>query len=249
MAEIVKDDAALAPARSSRWRRWWVGLLLLALLLGALGTGFWLGRSGNTGVAEQNRQLQARLADTLSDLQAAHHRLVVYQAESQVGQQARDQLREQIRSLRDQIAGLREAVTFYKNVMAPADHASPLRIQTFELRPAADLQHFRYHVVLVQPGNSQRDLSGHVEFRLQGRRGGKPVALDTDGLLDSGGAPGFRFRYFQELAGTLTVPKGVAPVSLELIVRPDSEGKGVVRSEIPVPVVLPEAGNTRPNNS
>lgn len=230
-------------------RRWWVGLLLvLVLLTGALGAGFWLGRSGNAGVAEQNRQLQTRLADTLNDLQAARHRLVVSQAESQVGQQARDQLREQIRSLRDQIAGLREAVAFYKNVMAPADHASSLRIQTFELRPAGS-QRFHYHVVLVQPGNNQRNLSGHVEFRLQGRRDSKPVALDTADLLDSGGTPGFRFRYFQELAGTLTVPKGVAPVSLELIVRPDGEGKGAVRSEIPVPVVIPEAGKTGANNS
>jgi len=248
MTESMTDDVAAAPVRSAvwRWRWWWAGsLLVLVLLPAALGIGFWLGSSGNADVVEQNQRLQAQLTNTLGELETARQRLVVSQAESQVGRQSRDQLREQIRALRDQIAELREAVTFYKNVMAPAGRHSPLRIQTFELTPAAGARRFRYRLVLVQPGDKQRDLSGQVEFRLQGRRDGKPVALDAGAMLDGGKAPGFRFRYFQELAGNLTIPKGVEPVSFEVIVHPDGQEKGVVHSEIPVPA----AGNTGADHS
>src|SRR5699024_556351 len=121
--------------------------------------------------------------------------------------------------------------------------------QTFELVPAASVRRFRYRVVLVQPGDKQQDLSGQVEFRLQGRRDGKPVVINGDAMLDGDKTPGFRFRYFQELAGSMTIPKGVVPVLLEVIVHPDGKEKGMIHSETPVPAGVSEASKAGHDHS
>lgn len=215
------DDVVLMPVSPSRRRRAWLLAVLAALIVAllSLAAGFWLGYTGDEDGTRLNAELHVKLADARHTLRESRHDLAVYKAETQVGKEARDKLREQIRTLHDQMAELEEAVAFYKNVMSPGDNDEPLQVQKFELKPADGVRRFHYRLILVQSGDNRGYLSGRVSFRLKGERDGKPVALDADGLLGDDSDLRFRFRYFQELTGTLTVPEGVKPASLDMVAQ------------------------------
>lgn len=228
------DDVVLIPISPSRRRRARL-LAVLAALAGALLSlvvGFWLGHADGKDGTQLNEDLHVQLADTRNTLRESRHDLAVYKAETQVGKEARDKLRERLRTLHDQMGELEEAVAFYKNVMSPADDGEPLQVQNFELKPAEGARRYRYRLVLVQAGDNRGYLSGGVSFQLTGERDGKPVALDAGDLLSDNSDLRFRFRYFQQLTGTLTVPEGVKPASLGVVARSTGRRRSEVEKRV-----------------
>lgn len=215
------DEVVLKPVSPARERRarFLVAFTVVALMVLALAGGFWLGHRDRIARAQLDQQLHLELTRVRDQLAETRQSLAVYKTDAQVDEQARIRLRKQIRELRDRTAELEEAVAFYGSVMAPAKNGEPLQVQRFELTPVDDKGRFRYQLVLVQSGNSRSYLAGQVRFRITGSRDGEPVVLDADDLLEEGSDLRFRFRYFQELAGTLTLPEGVKPATLEVIAR------------------------------
>lgn len=229
------DDVILMPVSPSRQRRA-RGLAVLAALIVAvlcLGSGLWLGQAGGVDDSHLNRQLHLKLADARDKLSDAQQNLQVYKAEAQVGEEARNKLREQIRDLNGQIAELKEAVAFYKNVMSPdSGKDAPLTVQKFEIKPADGVRRYSYRLILVQPGTNRGYLSGRVHLELKGSRDGTPVILNADNLLDGDSDLRFHFRYFQDLTGTFTVPEGVKPNSLEMVARTTGQHRAEVDKRV-----------------
>lgn len=229
------DDVVLMPVSPSRRRRarWLAVLTGLILLPLCVAGGYWLGQTGTVDNSHLNRQLHKQLADTRQQLSDSRQNLQVYKAEVQVGEQARNKLREQIRDLNGQIAELKEAVAFYKNVMSPdSGKDAPLTVQKFEISPANGARRYSYRLILAQPGNNRGYLSGRVHLEIKGSRGGKPVILNADHLLDGNSDLRFHFRYFQDLTGTFTVPEGVKPSSLEMVARTTGRRRAEVDKRI-----------------
>ena len=201
------DDVILVPVSPSHRRRTRVLLAVAALVAVILAflAGSWLGQSGALDSNLKNSELRAELRDARQELRTVRHDLARYRAEVEVADQAREQLRQEIRGLRDQSAELEEAVSFYKNVMSPGASDAPMQVQKFEVTPDNGERRFRYRLILVQSGDNRGYLSGTVSFALNGSRDGERVTLDGDELLGENSDLRFRFRYFQELSGTLTV--------------------------------------------
>ncbi len=166
-------------------------------------------------------------------MRTVRHDLARYRAEVDVADQAREQLRQEIRGLRDQSAELEEAVAFYKNVMSPGAADAPMQIQKFEVNPENGERRFRYRLILVQSGDNRGYLAGTVSFALQGSRDGEPVTLDAGDLLGESSDLRFRFRYFQELSGTLTVPEGMRIDALQMTARATAPRRAEVIQSLP----------------
>lgn len=215
------DDVTLVPISPSRQRRRRLlrALTMVLAILLALGGGFWVGQGGALDSGMRIQELRAKLERSQENLEQARHDLARYRADSEVSGRASEQLRQEIRALRDQAAELEEAVAFYKNVMSPGAADQPLQVQRFEVVPADGEARFRYRLTLVQAGDNRGHLSGQVELMLKGTRDGEPQTLEADELLDEGGDLRFRFRYFQELSGILTVPEDFQVSSLEMTAR------------------------------
>ena len=134
--------------------------------------------------------------------------IALYRTDTEVTREARETLRQEIKSLRDQAAELEEAVVFYKSVMAPGA-SEGLQIEKMVLQPDDDNGVFRYRLVLVQAGDNRNYLSGDINLTLRGTRDGEPFSLTGTDWLDDSSETRFRFRYFQELNGRFEVPEGV----------------------------------------
>ncbi len=229
------DDVILVPVSPSLRRRARAMLVVAALVavIAAFLAGSWLGQSGALDSNLKNSELRAALREARQELSTVRHDLARYRAEVEVADQAREQLRQEIRGLRDQSAELEEAVAFYKNVMSPGASDAPMQVQKFEVTPVNGERRFRYRLILVQSGDNRGYLSGTVSFELKGARDGEPVTLDAADLLGDNSDLRFRFRYFQELSGTLTVPEGMRINALEMTARATAPRRAEVVQSLP----------------
>lgn len=226
-------DFRLVPVdrAADRRRRWWlVGISLLLLLIGvASGAAGYRLLVLNIDASQQQSLLDAKQ----QEVDALRKQLVVYQTDQAIDGKARTKVRQQYRELQDQLAELRQAVGFYKNLMAPGSRKQGLYVEQLSLHPQgkAKANRYRFLLVLTQVGNNKWRpyLKGEVSWQLQGVKSGKPVTVDQGKFLAKDSDSRFSFRYFQELRGELTLPAGVTPQ--QLIITAESKGQRHYRVE------------------
>lgn len=192
-------------------------VLLAAVVAGAVGLGFWLGTLQRDvdftylqALERRGAALEGRVRDLTREL--ADARLA-----QTVDAQAAQSLRGTIGELRSRMAGLREEVTFYKSLMAPSSIERGLQIAEFELASADAEREFRYRLLLTQAEERRSWVQGSVRLEVRG------VATGSDGSTVDRSLPladlaelekyplRFRFRYFQDFSGILTLPDGFRP--------------------------------------
>ena len=140
----------------------------------------------------------------------------------EVDRQAAQELRQTIKGLRDELAALNEEVTFYKSVMSPSSIARGLQIAEFDLATTDSNNQYTFHLLLTQVETRRDWIQGSVDFTVQGViRTAESAAGNAEQVLsltEIGGADSyplkFRFRYFQDLTGVITLPEGFEPQSV-----------------------------------
>ncbi|MFT6636384.1 DUF6776 family protein [Alcanivorax sp.] len=218
------DDVMLmpiSPSQQKKRRRLWVSVaLVVAVLLFLLGG--WLGAGGALDASESNRRLRGEVKTLDAELETARNELAVFRADSELTLEAREEVRQEIKALQDQVAELEEAVLFYKNVMAPAGTEGGLQIEKMTVQQDNETDEYRYRVVLVQSGDNRGYLSGDIRLHLHGEKDGEAFELNGSSWLEDGSETRFRFRYFQELNGRFKVPEGVVVQAVDV----DAESGG-----------------------
>jgi len=205
-----------------RPRRRLVMLVLFALVaLGGSVGGFYFGKAkAGLDVTYINALIELDRANT-GQISSLKSQLVDAELARLVDAQAAAQLRENIKQLRDEAAGLEEEVTFYKSLMAPSSIERGLQIADFEVSSTEVVDQFSYHLLLTQVEQRRDWIQGNVKLEVRGRRrlDGSPtyeeLVLSLTEMADIEPYPlKFRFRYFQDLSGMLTLPKGFLPESV-----------------------------------
>jgi len=121
--------------------------------------------------------------------------------------------------------------------MAPESVARGLQIAEFELSRTEAADRFSYRVLLTQAEVRKDWLEGTLEIHVQGLHAGAdgsmveevlPLTVLTQ-MVDY--PLRFRFRYFQDLSGTVTLPEGFQPRSVLITASPNGKGaEGLDRS-------------------
>lgn len=223
------------------WRQAFaLATVALVTLAGSVG-GYWLGKA-TAGLDRiyfealerldvANRQAIARLEAALVDNNLA----------LQVDREAAQTLKGTIRELKDSVADLTEEVTFYKSLMAPSSLDRGLQIADFEVSSLEEAGRFRFHLLLTQVESRRDWIQGDIGLEVHGRG-----STGGQGESTTGGESGtatlervlplteiaeeatyplkFRFRYFQDLTGTIRLPAGFEPE--RVVVTADPRGAG-----------------------
>lgn len=209
--------------RKRRRIRVYTSLAVVFALLAAWIGGDIVGRHRDNSTEVALAQAEVDANKLRVELQTARDELALLRTGSQVAQEAQDKVRGEIRELRGQIAELEEAVAFYKNVMSPGSGEQGLRIEKLDLAAGKGANVINYRLVLTQVGDNRRYLSGDVKMMLAGRRGEEAVEVPVATLLASGSETRFKFRYYQELTGSLTLPEDV--VAEQITVKANVSGR------------------------
>jgi hypothetical protein len=198
------------------------------VIAGAVTFGYWLG-GGSIDLDPRAtpdtrvRAAEARIDELTRDLVEAR---LVQTVEAQTARALQDTLS----GLRKELAALQEEVVFYKSLMTPGGVEPGLQIAEFELVRDGTDSSYRYHILLTQGAARRNWLEGKLELQVRGQRAGADGSISEEVLpltvLNEGGVYPlhFRFRYFQDLVGTLSLPEGFLPRTILITAKPGGKG-------------------------
>jgi hypothetical protein len=211
--------------------------LMLALICGTfLAGGYWAGvqygigsEGARLGQVEVERdQLEASATELRKQYQAARQQKISLERGRAIDEQALSQARQSLVALETSNAQLRLDLGFYKKIMAPASVAKGLQIDRLSIDKTPE-GGFNFRLVLIQVGNNKFYQSGVVAVNLLGQTGDSAEAIplrDVSPQIDDVGIK-FRFRYFQDIKGSLTLPDGFEPLEVQVVAQP--KGKETVK--------------------
>lgn len=200
------DDVA-----RQRRMRWLVGLIWLASLLCAFGVGLVLNPEAI------NDDSLAQLRGSQQENAALKGREAMLKRSEQVARLALEDLQRTLVERQEEIAGLRADLAFYGRLVGGARREG-LAIQALRLRPVADSRAWNFSVTLTQNIKRDEDVQGEVSLSIDGIIDGKLTTLDWKTLQQRDPAPGieYRFKYFQQVKGTVVLPEGFSPSRLHV---------------------------------
>jgi len=214
-----------------------VAIGLLCLLLGfALGQNESLVKRLSQGSADSVDATQQQV----DDLQGA---LIDAQLAADVQRAAAQALRVDLTKMREHSQQLNEEVTFYKSLMAPGSLVKGLQVTELELSNRRDARVFGFELLLTQVAQRRTYISGQVRLDVIGRSEAATadagsendeVVLSLTEVSEVETYPlKFKFRYFQDLSGELTLPEGFVP--MRVMVTAQQKGKEAIQESFPWP--------------
>lgn len=210
------------------WYVRWVGMLLLATAVAALGwTAYDFGRRfGGFDQSESEQELvrakestarlEAEVAHMRSELNAAEQRVKIEQAT--FGDLAR-----QVKVLTLENAALKEDLAFFQALMKTGDPGKDgITLSKYVVQPDALPGEYRYRLLFFQNGQRTRDFTGSVQFVLSVQQENRRFVLTLPEAAERN-ANGYRlsFRAFQRLEGSFKVAPGVSVKSVQIRVNED----------------------------
>ncbi|MFT7560528.1 MAG: hypothetical protein ACI93R_002448 [Flavobacteriales bacterium] len=201
---------------------------LVLLVAGGIACSYFYGNK--IGMAQQEQALAdvEQLSDKLALYQASEKQLEQSLANatlsSNVDKASSEEVRQEVITLKDEIARLSEENVFYRGLMSPNENDSGLTIGSVELRATGRPRAFVYKVVIQQLATRHNVLKGVVSFQVFGREAGFEKTLSLKDVTEIGSEEiKLRFKYFQVIKGELSLPEGFEAEGIEMIAR--STGK------------------------
>lgn len=202
----------------------WLSVLAMTLLFAAgvfvsFKVGFTEGMSGQERALSDVARLTSELKQSQARVGELEQQMANLRVASEVDQQASEDVRQEVISLKDQLAELQEENSFYRNLMAPTGNKRGLTFGAVELGDTDRLRTYRYKVVMQQLATSHELLNGNLRFTVIGKLNGFEVQYALSELSEQveGENIRLRFKYFQTIEGQLSLPDGFEPERIELV--------------------------------
>lgn len=207
--------------------RWWRITGLAALLVLALGLGYVLGRNGapslvhRGGKTGQLTQENARLKQQLA----------IAQRSVQVANVASRKLTDNLAERDEQINGLRADLAFYSRLVGGSAQHQGLQLQDVHLQRVGHSHAWNLELTLTRNARRGDEVDGVATIDVDGVRGGSLARMHWQDISAPEQKDGlhFKFKYFQQLHGTILLPRDFMPNRLQVDLAPKG-GKPINQS-------------------
>ena len=233
MSETRNPDEEWAPGPRRRRSYRVIGVAVLCALCGL--AGYWAGASRDgqrvVDVVQPAPLLAKELDRITAEYDQARRKLVQLERGSAIDEQALKTARNTIAELEGRLASMEADLTFYRNIMAPSEVSTGLQVDQLRLWPARGERQYQFKLVLTQVGDNKSYISGVVAVNIIGERNGEQEVIplrDLSGEVEELGVR-FRFRYFQDIEGLLTLPDDFEPYEVQVVAK--AEGGKSSQSE------------------
>ncbi|WP_045726688.1 DUF6776 family protein [Xanthomonas sp. GPE 39] len=163
-------------------------------------------------VSAQLRQAQHQLLAQQQQIQALHQHQATLARSDQISRAANNEVQSSLAEREEEIASLRADVAFYERLVGATSQRKGLSVHSAEFSAEVGGT-WHYNVVLTQNLNRGAISQGQMLLTVEGVRAGKLASVGWDELHQKTGMPGqdYSFRYFQQLDGSVILPKGFTP--------------------------------------
>lgn len=170
---------------------------------------------GTEELKQQNQFLRNEL-DLLAESHANNQaRLAVVEQEADVMRKANRLLREEETERQAEINRLQGEVDFYSRLAGTGGEQTGLAVFQVELNPTESPLVFQFILTLTQNIRRASIISGKASLDVEGTLGDRPVTLYWSQLSEgTSGDTTFRFKYFQQLEGYISLPESFNPTRL-----------------------------------
>jgi len=217
------DQFHALPGTRRRWVAGAAAVLAFAVifLLGAL---FGRGVGFPNGLEARVHRLAARNAE----LESQNQSLVQQQQTANTTLAA---LKQAMASRDVEMQTLKQEQAFYAKLIGIDGSRSGLGVHSIALAPVKNTNAWNFTVTLVNTAENADSARGKLTVAVEGVQAGKLATLDWAHLSGSGGKEGipFAFKFFQQVQGSLALPKGFVPNRITVMLQPEG-GSSVTRT-------------------
>jgi cell division protein FtsB len=216
------DQYKALPKRRQRWISTGLAVCAAALI-------FVLGVLFGRGVGFPNG-LQARvhrLTDRNAELESQNQSL---RQQQQTAITAMAALKQDMASRDAEMQTLKQEQAFYAKLIGIDGDRSGLGVHSIVLTQVGNTNAWNFTITLVNTAENADTARGNLTVAVEGVQGGKLTTLDWAHLSGSGGKDGipFAFKFFQQLQGSLALPKGFVPNRIAVTLHPTG-GSAITR--------------------
>jgi hypothetical protein len=210
-------------------------LILLTFSVGAAILGYMVGMAKGgfrfSDMAKTSNVISGELTELRELERDTRQKLINLERGRRMDQQALTRARDTISGLESQVSSLRADLTFYKNIMSPTKSYKGLQVQRLELERLRDERHFSFKLVLIQVGDNKSYIDGYVTVNVVGEQDGERKVIPLKDLSEDieDNDIRFRYRYFQDVEGVMTLPQGFELIAVQAVAK--AEGKKAARVE------------------
>ncbi len=225
MSETPKPSEEYVVIRHRRGYRLRRTLILLGFTIVAAISGYMAGMAQGGfrfSSAEETKELLVHEVDNLREqYHSARQQLINLERGRAIDEQAMRDARNAIVELETKVSELNADLTFYRNIMAPTEVSKGLQVDSFTLSPARGDGRYSFKMVLTQVGNNNRYVSGLVAVNVIGMVNGEKQVIALRDLSDDIDDLGvkFKFRYFQDVEGSLSLPDEFEPLEIQVVAQ------------------------------
>lgn len=168
------------------------------------------------------RASQHQVATLQQQIQGLKQRQVNLTVSDQISRAANNEVQASLAERDEQIAALRADVAFYERLVGATSQRKGLNAHSIEFSPEAGGT-WAYTVVLTQNLNRGAISEGQLRFAVEGVRNGKLTTVSWNELHQKPDAAGqaYSFRYFQQLSGSVILPKDFTPQRVRISLSGD----------------------------
>jgi hypothetical protein len=131
-----------------------------------------------------------------------------------IEQAAQRELARTVKSLQEENAALKEDAAFFRTLLSPRAGAGGVTIYHVKLERNPLLAgEYRYRLLLLNAGPRDQEFTGAVQLLVSGQQGGRALTITEPAT--GGGLP-LHFRYYQRVEGTLQLPPGMVPRTVQV---------------------------------
>ena len=171
---------------------------------------------------EQATFLARELAAVADKLQRSQERARILEEEASVMRQANHILRQQESERQAEINRLQGELDFYRRLVGTGGSQPGLAVYQAEILPTDSPRVFEFELTLTQNIRRASIINGRLQLEVEGTLADRPLTLDWSDLRDNGAsAVPFRFKYFQQIEGFLTLPPDFSPLRLRVTLEPE----------------------------
>jgi hypothetical protein len=177
------------------------------------------------------RFLSGELASIKDRLKRIQARQVIVEREADVLRRANHLLREHESERQAELGQLQSELDFYSRLAGTGGTQSGLDIYRAEVIPTESARVFQFILTLTQNIRRAAIISGRARVDIEGTMDDRPVTLYWSQVSDDEThEPSFRFKYFQQVEGYLTLPEGFSPTRLLVTLEAKGQRKPIIRN-------------------